>query len=111
MFVAPFLLVAAVTGLLYAGLFQAGKIVYAHELTVPVGAHKRPISQQVAAARKAHPEGAISAVRPLPQPDATTRVLLSGVKGIAADHTLAVFVDPCTRQGARRASPAGRRRG
>ncbi|MGV5038474.1 PepSY-associated TM helix domain-containing protein [Streptomyces sp. NRAIS4] len=95
-FVAPFLLVAAVTGLLYAGSFQAEKIVYAHELTVPVGDHKLPISQQVAAARKAHPEGTISAVRPSPQPDATTRVLLSGVQGIAADHTLAVFVDPYT---------------
>ncbi|MER6567437.1 PepSY domain-containing protein [Streptomyces sp. NPDC001093] len=95
-FVAPFLLVAAVTGLLYAGSFQAEKIVYAHELTVPVGDHKLPISRQVAAARKAHPEGTISAVRPSPQPDATTRVLLSGVKGTAADHTLAVFVDPYT---------------
>ncbi|MEU8695893.1 PepSY domain-containing protein [Streptomyces sp. NPDC048665] len=95
-FVAPFLLVAAVTGLLYAGSFQAEKIVYAHELTVPVGDHKLPISQQVTAARKAHPEGTISAVRPSPEPDATTRVLLSGVKGVAADHTLAVFVDPYT---------------
>ncbi|MFI0806889.1 PepSY-associated TM helix domain-containing protein [Streptomyces echinatus] len=95
-FVAPFLLVAAVTGLLYASSFQAEEIVYAHELTVPVGDHKLPISQQVAAARKAHPEGTVSAVRPSPQPDATTRVLLSGVKGIPADHTRAVFVDPYT---------------
>ncbi|MET8249267.1 PepSY domain-containing protein [Streptomyces sp. NPDC005202] len=95
-FVAPFLLVAAVTGLLYAGSFQAEKLVYAHQMTVPVGNHKLPISQQVSAARKAHPEGTISAVRPSPEPDATTRVLLSGVKGIAADHTLAVFVDPYT---------------
>ncbi|MFF4211528.1 PepSY-associated TM helix domain-containing protein [Streptomyces sp. NPDC001796] len=95
-FVAPSLFVAAVTGLLYAGSFQAEKIVYAHELAIPVGDDKLPISQQVAAARKAHPEGTISAVRPSPQPNATTRVLLSGVKGIAADHTLAVFVDPYT---------------
>ncbi|AOR35992.1 hypothetical protein BFF78_37495 [Streptomyces fodineus] len=35
-------------------------------------------------------------MRPSPQPDATTRVLLSGVKGTASDHTLAVFVDPYT---------------
>ena len=55
-FVAPFLFVAAVTVLLYAGSFQAEKIVYAHELTVPVGDHELPISQHVAAARKAHPE-------------------------------------------------------
>ncbi|MFF4345921.1 PepSY-associated TM helix domain-containing protein [Streptomyces sp. NPDC001530] len=94
--VAPFLLVAAATGLLYAASFQAEKIVYAHELTVPVGDHKLALSQQVAAARKAHPEGTVSAVRPSPEADATTRVLLSGVPGVGADHTLAVFVDPYT---------------
>ncbi|MGW7622598.1 PepSY-associated TM helix domain-containing protein [Streptomyces antimycoticus] len=94
--VAPFLLVAAVTGLLYAGSFQAEKLVYAHELRVPVGDRELPISQQVAAARKVHPEGEISAVRPSPEDGATTRVLLSGVKGVDPDHTLAVFVDPYT---------------
>ncbi|MGW3033078.1 PepSY-associated TM helix domain-containing protein [Streptomyces sp. NPDC001178] len=96
-FVAPFLLVAAVTGFLYAGAFQAEKLVYAHEMTVAkVGDTKLPISQQVTAARKAHPEGTVSAVRPSPEADATTRVMLSGVKGVDPDHTLAVFVDPYT---------------
>jgi uncharacterized iron-regulated membrane protein len=94
--VAPFLLVAALTGFLYAASFQAEKIMYAHELTVPVGDGKLPLSEQVAAARKAHPEGAISAVRPSPEADATTRVLLSGVPGVDEDHALAVFVDPYT---------------
>ncbi|MGW0331087.1 PepSY-associated TM helix domain-containing protein [Streptomyces sp. NPDC003011] len=95
--VAPFLLVAAVTGLLYAGSFQAEKFVYADELTVSaVGDRKLPISEQVAAAREAHPEGTVSAIRPSPAADATTRVLLSGVGGVDADHTLAVFVDPYT---------------
>lgn len=96
-FVAPFLLVAAVTGLLYAASFQAEKLVYAHELTVDdVGERKLPISEQVAAARQAHPEGAVSAVRPSPEDDATTRVMLSGVEGVDPGHTLAVFVDPYT---------------
>ncbi|MFF2513904.1 PepSY-associated TM helix domain-containing protein [Streptomyces sp. NPDC058086] len=94
--VAPFLLVAALTGFLYAASYQAEKIVYAHELTVPVGDHKLPVSEQVAAARKAHPQGAVSAVRPSPEADATTRVLLSGVPGVGEGHTLAVFVDPYT---------------
>ncbi|MEU5610217.1 PepSY domain-containing protein [Streptomyces sparsogenes] len=94
--VAPFLLVAAVTGLLYAGSLQAEKLVYRHELSVPVGDRELPVSQQVAAARKAHPEGEISAVRPSPEDGATTRVLLSGVEGVDPDHTLAVFVDPYT---------------
>ncbi|MCD9879457.1 PepSY-associated TM helix domain-containing protein [Streptomyces guryensis] len=95
--VAPFLLVAAVTGFLYAGAFQAEKLVYAHELTVAkAGGTKVPLSEQVAAARKAHPQGTVSAVRPSPEADATTRVMLSGVKGVDPDHTLAVFVDPYT---------------
>ncbi|MBM7442775.1 putative iron-regulated membrane protein [Streptomyces sp. HB132] len=94
--IAPFLLVAAMTGLLYAGSYQAEKIVYADELRVPVGTSELPISQQVSAARQAHPEGAISAIRPSPEDGATTRVLLSGVKGVDEGHTLAVFVDPYT---------------
>ncbi|MET8942783.1 PepSY domain-containing protein [Streptomyces sp. NPDC004542] len=94
--VAPFLLVAAVTGLLYAGSFQAERIVYGHELTVPAGGTELPVSEQVAAARRAHPEGTVSAVRPSPEAGATTRVLLSGVEGVGAGHTLAVFVDPYT---------------
>ncbi|WP_405922962.1 PepSY-associated TM helix domain-containing protein [Streptomyces sp. NBC_00035] len=94
--VAPFLLVAAATGFLYAASFQAEKIIYSHELTVPVGDEKLALSDQVAAARKAHPEGTVSAVRPSPEADATTRVMISGAPGIDADHTLAVFVDPYT---------------
>ncbi|KOG49209.1 PepSY-associated TM helix domain-containing protein [Streptomyces decoyicus] len=94
--VAPFLLVTAVTGLLYAGSFQAEKVIYAHELSVPAGEHTLPVSRQVAAARKAHPEGKVAAVRPAPQPGDTTRVLLSDVPGVTAEHQLAVFVDPHT---------------
>ncbi|MFE1771534.1 PepSY-associated TM helix domain-containing protein [Streptomyces sp. NPDC059008] len=94
--IAPFLLVSAVTGLLYAGSFQAEKLVYAHELTVPVGTRELPLSRQVAEAREAHPQGRIAAVRPAPQPGATTRVLLSDVPGVPDDHQLSVFVDPYT---------------
>ncbi|CAM5723771.1 PepSY-associated TM helix domain-containing protein [Streptomyces hirsutus] len=94
--VAPFLLVAALTGLLYAASFQAEKIVYDHELTVPVGDRELPLSEQVAAARKAHPEGTVSAIRPSPEAGATTRVMLSGVADVDPNHTLAVFVDPYT---------------
>ncbi|MEU3520680.1 zinc-binding dehydrogenase [Streptomyces sp. NPDC006654] len=70
--VTPFLLVAATTGLMYAFSFQAEKLVYAHELTAPVGSTELPISRQVAAARTAHPEGTVSAIRPSPEPGATT---------------------------------------
>lgn len=95
--VAPFLLIAATTGFLYAGSFQAEKILYADEMTVSeVGRTELPISAQVAAAREAHPQGTVSAVRPAPEKDATTRVMLSGVPGVDEGRTLAVFVDPYT---------------
>ncbi|MDF6017213.1 PepSY domain-containing protein [Streptomyces sp. JH34] len=96
--VAPFLLVAATTGLLYAASYQVERTVYADELRVPVGGSDLPVSRQVAAAREAHPEGEVGAVRPSPEDGATTRVLLSGVPGVDADHTLAVFVNPYTGQ-------------
>ncbi|GHC67848.1 PepSY-associated TM helix domain-containing protein [Streptomyces flavofungini] len=94
--IAPFLLVAAVTGLLYAGSYTVEKMVYADELTVPVGDRKLPVARQVAAAREAHPEGEVSAVRPAPGDEDTTRVLLSGVPGVDPERTLAVFVNPYT---------------
>ncbi|WP_282794427.1 PepSY domain-containing protein [Streptomyces sp. CC224B] len=94
--IAPFLLVAAVTGLLYAASYTAERIVYADELRVPVGDRELPVERQVAAAREAHPRGKVTAVRPSPEDGATTRVLLSGVPGVAEDRTLAVFVNPYT---------------
>ncbi|MFF5208634.1 PepSY-associated TM helix domain-containing protein [Streptosporangium sp. NPDC000396] len=96
--VAPFLLVAATTGLLYAASFQVEKLVYAHELTVPAGGAGRaelPLSQQIAAARAAHPEGTVAAVRPAAEAGQTTRVLLN-VPGLAESTRLAVFVAPHT---------------
>ncbi|RCG31576.1 PepSY domain-containing protein [Sphaerisporangium album] len=93
--IAPFLLVAATTGLLYAASFQIERIVYQHELTASVGQTRVPLSEQVAAARQAHPEGTITAVRPGDDPGQTTAVLLN-LPGLAESTQLAVFVDPYT---------------
>ncbi|MEU6168627.1 PepSY-associated TM helix domain-containing protein [Streptomyces tanashiensis] len=93
--VAPFLLVAAVSGLLYALSFQAEKIVYAHELEVPVGDTTLPLSQQADIARKANPDGTVTAVWPGAEPGATTRVLMAD-PDVPEGTSLAVFVDPYT---------------
>ncbi|MEU4535352.1 PepSY-associated TM helix domain-containing protein [Streptosporangium sp. NPDC023825] len=97
--VAPFLLVAATTGLLYAASFQLEKVVHSHELTVPVpaGQQKLPLARQVAAATAAHPGGTIGAVWTYDEPDATTRVLFDD-PGLAESIRTAVFVDPYTAQ-------------
>ncbi|TDC72295.1 PepSY-associated TM helix domain-containing protein [Streptomyces hainanensis] len=95
--IAPFLLVAAGSGLLYAASYQLERLVYADELRVPVGdGVELPLSQQVENARDAYPEGSISAIRLSPGAGETTRVLLAGVPDVDDDKTLAVFVDPYT---------------
>ncbi|MFI8516640.1 PepSY-associated TM helix domain-containing protein [Streptomyces sp. NPDC085481] len=95
--VAPFLLVSAVSGLLYALSVPAEKLVYAHELEVPVpdGATALPLSQQVEAARKANADGTVTAVWPGAEPGATTRVLMADPEA-PEGTSMAVFVDPYT---------------
>ncbi|MFD6491119.1 PepSY-associated TM helix domain-containing protein [Streptomyces sp. NPDC060188] len=92
--VAPFLLVAAVTGLLYTFTPQLDAFVYDKELSVAhTGDSVRPPAGQVAAARAEHPTGTLIAVRP-GAGDATTEVdfALPGLGEKA--HT--VYVDPYT---------------
>ncbi|WP_128983285.1 PepSY-associated TM helix domain-containing protein [Streptomyces roseicoloratus] len=94
--VAPFLLVAAVSGLLYALAVPAEKLVYAHELEVPVpdgGGTALPLARQVEAARAANPDGTVTAVWPGAEPGATTRVLMDDPEA-PEGTSLAVFVDP-----------------
>ncbi|MFI8402743.1 PepSY-associated TM helix domain-containing protein [Streptomyces cinereoruber] len=93
--VAPFLLVAALSGLLYALSYQAEKVVYAHELEVPVGDAALPLSRQVDIARGANPDGTVTAVWPGAEPGATTRVLMADPEA-PEGTSLAVFVDPYT---------------
>ncbi|MDV5145114.1 PepSY-associated TM helix domain-containing protein [Streptomyces sp. SBC-4] len=93
--VAPFLLVAAASGLLYALSFQAEKVIYAHELEVPVGDTTLPLAQQVNIARKVNPNGTVTAVWPGAEPDASTRVLMAD-PDVPEGTSLAVFVDPYT---------------
>ncbi|MEU4884888.1 MULTISPECIES: PepSY-associated TM helix domain-containing protein [Streptomyces] len=97
--VAPFLLIAAVTGLLYAASYPLEKVIYADELTVPVpeGKAALPLSQQVGAAVEAHPGGTLSKVWPSPEAGATTRVLFED-PGLGESKSTAVFVDPYTAE-------------
>ncbi|MCM2391056.1 PepSY-associated TM helix domain-containing protein [Streptomyces albipurpureus] len=95
--VAPLLLIAAASGLLYALSFQAEKIIYSHELEVPVGDRALPLAQQVKAAQEARPDGTVTAVWPSSEDGATTRVLMSSPK-VDENKSLAVFVDPYTAE-------------
>ncbi|MEV7520760.1 PepSY domain-containing protein [Streptomyces sp. NPDC091371] len=96
--IAPLLFLAATTGLLYAGSWQAEKIVYSDELTVSrVGESALPLSAQVGAAKDAAPEGKVVSVWPGPDAEATTRVIMEK-PGLPEGETLTVFVDPYTAE-------------
>lgn len=96
--IAPLLFLAAATGLLYAGSWQAEKILYSDELTVAtVGDAVRPLSAQVEAARGAAPRGEVLSVWPAPDAEATTRVIMES-PGLPEGETLTVFVDPYTAE-------------
>ncbi|WP_159942606.1 MULTISPECIES: PepSY domain-containing protein [unclassified Nocardiopsis] len=93
--VAPFVLVAALTGLLYVYTPQMEQALYADQLRVDPGADALPLQDQVDAAVAAHPGATLSGVRPATAPDESTRVLLDA-DGLPEGHRLAVFVDPYT---------------
>ncbi|MFF3855406.1 PepSY-associated TM helix domain-containing protein [Micromonospora sp. NPDC002575] len=91
--VAPFLLVAALTGLAYTVAPQLDRALYGDVLTAAPGGSPKPLAEQVAAARAAHPEGTVAAV--LPGTDgATTRVVFAQPDLGDRQHT--VYVDPHT---------------
>ncbi|MGW6732439.1 PepSY-associated TM helix domain-containing protein [Streptomyces sp. NPDC055013] len=95
--VAPFLLVAALTGLAYTAVPQLDQFVYSEQLRVEkVGDTAKPLTEQIAAARAAHPEGSIMSVVPPDAADHTTKVVLSVPELAEQDKQRTVYVDPYT---------------
>ncbi|GGO13609.1 PepSY-associated TM helix domain-containing protein [Micromonospora parathelypteridis] len=94
--VAPFLVVAALTGLAYTTTPQLDNILYGDQLTVAqVGERPLPLAEQVGAARNAHPDGSITAVQP-GDGDRTTKVMFSLPELGDKQHT--VYIDPYTAE-------------
>ncbi|RKS76715.1 putative iron-regulated membrane protein [Actinomadura pelletieri DSM 43383] len=93
-FVAPFLALAALTGLAYAFTPQFDAVVYSDELRVDrVAGARLPLADQVRAAMAVQP-GTVATVVPPAEADASTQVVLS-VPGLGEkDRT--VYVDPYT---------------
>ncbi|MFD1148654.1 PepSY-associated TM helix domain-containing protein [Saccharothrix hoggarensis] len=96
--VAPFLLVAALTGVLYALAPQLDGLLYDDVLEVSsASGAPRPLAEQVAAAQAALPDGTLTAVLTADEPDATTQVVFSS-PGSADDGDRTVYVNPYTAQ-------------
>jgi uncharacterized iron-regulated membrane protein len=104
--VGPFILVAALSGALYALTPAIEQVVYRHELHVPVSDtpasdRQLTLAEQTAIARAYVGDGdgddsaTPSAVRPAPEPGDTTRIMFPG-EGLGDSESRAVFVDPGT---------------
>lgn len=96
--VAPFILVASVTGLLYTISPQVEQIAYRDLTHVGAsGGSTVPLADQVAAARETHPEGTVVRVDVPQAADRTTRVVFTD-ETVPADYDMSVFVNPYTGQ-------------
>ncbi|GLW90472.1 PepSY-associated TM helix domain-containing protein [Actinokineospora globicatena] len=90
--VAPFLVVAATSGLLYAFTPQIDDLLYGDVLTAASTGAPRPLAEQVSAAQAAVPDGTVTGVL-VGEADATTQVVFSA-PGLAEEHSTTVYVDP-----------------
>ncbi|MFB1296770.1 PepSY-associated TM helix domain-containing protein [Mycobacterium sp. pW049] len=91
--VAPFLIVAALTGGLYALAPTIESFVYRDVLSVEPADRPVPLDVQVAAALSAHPGLTITGMRPPAASDESTRVYFAD-PGLDEELLRAVFVDP-----------------
>ncbi|WP_394618673.1 PepSY-associated TM helix domain-containing protein [Lentzea sp. JNUCC 0626] len=95
--IGPFLVVAAVTGMLYAFAPQIDDVLYSDKLWVEPAGTARPVSEQVAAAQASLPEGTVTAVQLFDDPEATTRVVFAA-PGLAEEYSKTVYVNPYTAE-------------
>ena len=97
-FVGPFILIAALSGALYAIGPQIETVVYADELTTQATGPALPLADQVASATTYTGGGkTISAVRPAPESGTTTRVMFED-PNLDESESRAIFIDPTTAE-------------
>ncbi len=94
---APFLVIAAVSGGLYALAPSVEQLVYRDYLHVDSTGPDLPMSEQVRAAQQVRPDLAVAAVRPATEAGDTTQVMFTD-PGLGESERRAVFVDPVTAE-------------
>lgn len=95
MFVGPFILIAALTGCLYAVAPSLEKVVYRDVMTVPAVEHPVSLEEQIQAAQHEHPDMPVTQVWPATTSTDSTRVLVSD-DSIDESLQRTVFIDPAT---------------
>lgn len=94
LFIGPFILVAALSGVIYALTPQIEKHLYAHALHTETQGPALSLEAQVRLAQEAAGSGpTVAAVRPAPNQGDTTRVMFN-VPGLGESEHRALFVDP-----------------
>lgn len=94
-FIAPFILIAAVTGALYAISPTLEDLTSQDLLRVEPHGTAKPLAEQVGAAVATRPDLALVAVSPAPGASDTTRVIFND-PSLGESERRAVFVDPYT---------------
>lgn len=99
-FIAPLILVAALSGFFYALAPTIEQSVYKDEIIATSGKPAQPVSEQIAAAREVYPDLTIKGIQ-IPEDTKqgevatkTTRVLFNDDAFESTSYTHAVFVDP-----------------
>ncbi|MDV8022802.1 PepSY domain-containing protein [Rhodococcus sp. IEGM 1330] len=93
--VAPFILIATISGGLYAVAPTIEQLVYRDYLHVDATGPAVPVAQQIRVAQAERPDLTVAAVRPAAEAGDTTRVLFTD-PSLGESERLAVFVDPAT---------------
>ncbi len=92
--VAPLLIIAALTGVAYAVSPAIEKVVYSEQTTATSPLPPHSLADQVAAARKLHPDLQVEAVQTYDDPTRTTHVLFLDKTLPSKSYHRVVFVDP-----------------
>lgn len=96
--VAPFILISAASGALYALTPQLEQVVYSDELTAPSDGSPLPLAEQVAAAQEHVGEAAVvTAIRPAAEAGQTTRVMYAD-DSLGEGESRAIMLDPATAE-------------
>ncbi|MGB3372802.1 MAG: PepSY domain-containing protein, partial [Rhodococcus sp. (in: high G+C Gram-positive bacteria)] len=96
-FIAPFILIAALSGGLYALAPTAENILYSDLLRTDSTGPTTSVAEQVDAATQIRPDLTVHAVRPAAEPGDTTRVMFTD-PSLGESERRAVFIDPVTAE-------------
>ena len=98
LFVGPFLLIAAITGGLYAVAPSLEQWIYRDHLHSDTRGEFQPVADQIRAAQQVRPDLTVNAVRPATELGDTTRVMFTDPTLGSSSERRGVFIDPVTAE-------------